>query len=252
MIADILLIVVLPAIVIAALVVLLARRRPGVEEFDSDSLGFVGGVLNALFVVVLAFYIVFAWQNGDDAGNQAAAEANAVVDVYWDVSPAPSAAADAIRATDREYAQEVISHEWADLGAGHTDPKASELLDRLRAEASALPTDPESVKDARQSALSDIQTIDSNHSARISAATESANFTVFLLIGTIIGAVIMLAFPLILGLSAKPSTIISMVLLAVTLGAIIVISLQLLHPLSGPFGATTSPYRDALADTSSP
>jgi hypothetical protein len=248
---NIVLIIVLPTIVVALATILLARKRgEGVGETDSDSIGHVGGVLNALFVVVLAFYIVFAWQNGDNANSQSTAEADSLVNVYWEVGEAPAPAAGHIRDLVKQYAHEVIDHEWDSLDNRTPDPRADDLVKELRTAVTELPTDPETVKEARQDALSDIQTIDLNHGDRVDAATDSQSFTIFLLIGTIIGAVLMLAFPLIIGVSAKPSNVISMVLLALTLGAIIWVSFQLLHPLDGPFGATPDAFSDALAEIS--
>jgi hypothetical protein len=243
---NIVLIIVLPTIIVAVATILLARRRAGVEEFDTDSMGFIGGVLNALFVVILAFYIVFAWQNGDTANSQATAEAAAMVNTYWEIGDAPDPVKSQVRDQLREYAHEVIDHEWSDLDQARPDPRVDDLLKQIRTEVSALPTDPDSVKEAHSSALSDIQTIDLNHGDRVDAATDANTFTLFLLIGTIIGAVLMLAFPLILGLSAKPSNILAMVLMTLTLGAIIFISFQLLHPLHGFFGVTPDAFHDAL------
>lgn len=252
MILDIFLVVVIPAAVIIAVTMLAARgKRAASGEADSDSMGFIGGVLNALFTVVLAFYIVFAWQQGDTVGSQATAEADGLVDVYWSVGVAPQPEMDHIRDLVRQYAHEVADHEWTALDAGRTDPATQSILDELRSAVSALPTDTEPVKDARSQALLDVHQIDLNHGDRVDEATDSDSFTRFLLIGTILGAIAMLAFPLLIGLSARPANLVGMVVLTVTLAAVIFIAVQLLHPLHGVFGVTPDAFHDALDEITS-
>jgi hypothetical protein len=62
---------------LVVLVAILRGRRKAVSsgEFDSDSVSFAGGVISALFTVVLAFYVVFAWQLGADIDSSTTAPA---------------------------------------------------------------------------------------------------------------------------------------------------------------------------------
>lgn len=252
MILDIVMVVVMPAAAIIAVTILAGRSKKAASgETDSDSMGFIGGVLNALFTVVLAFYIVFAWQQGDNVGSQASAEADALVDTYWEVDVAPQPEQDQIRGLVKQYATEVADHEWAALDQGRTDPAADSLVKELRSAVSALPTDTDTVKNARTAALQDIQQIDVNHGDRVDEATDSDSFTQFLLIGTILGALAMLAFPLLMGLSARPSNLVGIVVLTVTLSSIVFLAVQLLHPLHGIFGVSPDAFHDALDEISS-
>jgi hypothetical protein len=66
------------------------------------------------------------------------------------------------------------------------------------------------------------------------------------LMASIIGGVLMIAFPLIIGLSMQPANIVTMVLLTLTISFAIFISIELMHPLHGPFSVAPDDFRAAL------
>jgi Protein of unknown function (DUF4239) len=246
---NILLIVVLPTAVVIAVMLLVGRTRKAASgDFDGDSMSFVGGVLNALFTVVLAFYVVFAWQNGDNLSSQSSAEADALVDTYWQTKVEPAPDATVISDLVKQYATDVVHREWPLLDHGHADPRTAATLDELRNAVLALPTDNQAENTAREMSLQDVRTIITNHRERVAQATDSDNFTSFLLIATILGAAVMLVFPLLMGLSARPTNVVGMAVLGVTLAVIVFVSVELLHPLHGFFGVDPSAYTQALDD----
>ncbi|WP_249124141.1 DUF4239 domain-containing protein [Saccharopolyspora erythraea] len=239
--------VLLPLCVVG-FIVLNARRKTAVSgEADSDSQAFVGGVLNALFTVVLAFYIVFAWQNGDDIDKASEQEANALIDTHWQISTAPEPHANTIRSLTAQYAARVADHEWSALDRGETDPETERLLNSLRAEVLALPADDETLKTAREQSMDNLRQIDEGHRQRVNVATDDQNFNIMLLTASILGGVLMIAFPLIIGLSMRPANIATMVLLTLTISLTIFISIELLHPFHGPFSVAPDAFREALA-----
>jgi hypothetical protein len=242
-----LLALVLFALCVVGFTVLNARRKTAASgEADSDSQSFVGGVLNALFTVVLAFYIVFAWQNGDDISKASEQEANALIDTHWQVSGAPEPHASAIQSLTAQYAARVADYEWAALDRGETDPETDRLLNSLRAEVLALPTDTETLKAAREQSMQNVRQIDEAHRQRVDMATDEQPFNIMLLVASIIGGVLMIAFPLITGLSMRSANVVTMVLLTLVIGFTIFISIELLHPLHGPFGVAPDAFRAAL------
>lgn len=225
------------AIFVALATVRGARRKAVASgDSDSDSQSFIGGVLNALFTVVLAFYIVFAWQNGDDIEKAAQKEANALVDTYWQATAAPPPKTAAVQTLTTRYAERVVDHEWAALDRGRTDPDVNRLLAELRTEILALPAGDERLKSTREQVLENIRQIDEGHRERVDVATDNQSFNLVLLGGSVLGAVLMVGFPLLVGLSMRPANVASMVLLTCTLGLTIYLSVELLHPLYGPFG----------------
>lgn len=231
---------------VAGFTVLNARRKAAASgEADSDSQSFVGGVLSALFTVVLAFYIVFAWQNGDDIEKASQRETNALIDVYWQASIAPHPHAEAIQSVIAEYTTQVAEHEWVAHDAGEVDPEAERMLADLRAQVLALPADDEALKTSREQSLQDVRQITENRQERVTIATDDQSFTLVLLAASVLGAALMIAFPLVIGLSMRPANVAVMALLTATLALTTSMSFELLHPFSGPFGVDPDAFTAA-------
>jgi hypothetical protein len=250
---DIAVFFVLPLLLVVAVTVLAGRRaRARSEDYDGDSVAFVGGVLSAMFTVVLAFFVVFAWQNGADLDGHATTESDAVLDTYWQMAVVPQPDADTVRDLLNQYATQVADSEWPALTDGRDEPAVTGTIAALRDAVTALPVDAAVVAEARKQALQNVRAIDENHRARVATATSTDAFTIALLVGTVFGAVLVLAFPLVFGLSARPANIVVMALLTVTLGATLYVSWQLMHPLEGFFGATPDVFRMALVEMAAP
>ncbi|WP_245645206.1 DUF4239 domain-containing protein [Pseudonocardia acaciae] len=246
--------VVLPTmLVVAATAGLGSRRAVRGGGSDADSVGFAGGVLAALFTVVLAFQVVFAWQVGSDIEASSATEANALADAYDHAEVAPEPMRASMRGLLREYADVVANREWMTLAErGAADPRLTRILAETRAAfASLQPTDPVP-QFAREQGLQAVRTIDDSHRSRVESATGSHVFNNVLLAGTVLGAVLLVAFPLLAGISARPVNVAVMALLTASLGAVVLIALQLSRPLDGPFGVEPDPFRAALSHMQAP
>jgi hypothetical protein len=247
---DILTTIVLPTLFVILAAVVLGRRRAGVGsgEFDSDSVSFAGGVLSALFTVVLAFYIVFAWQTGADIENSAGAESDALIDAYWQADAGPEPTRTAVHGLLREYAATVADREWALLDTGDTDDRIPEIIRELRAAFTALPAGDTGIDLAREQGLRDVRQVDEGHRTRVDLATGDDVFNEVLLGGTVLGAALMIVFPLLVGMSARPANIAVMALLTITISGTVYLSIQLLHPLDGPLGIGPDAFLTALTE----
>lgn len=248
MLFDIVPTVVLPTLFVIVAAIVLGRRRAASAsaEFDSDSVSFAGGVLSALFTVVLAFYIVFAWQSGADIDSSAGAESDALIDAYWQADTGPEPTRTTVQGLLREYAATVADREWALLDAGETDDRIPEIIRKLRAAFTALPAT--GVDSAREQGLRDVRQIDESHRARVDLATGDDVFTTVLLGGTVLGGALMIVFPLLVGLSARPANVVVMALLTVTISGTVYLSVQLMHPLQGPLGIGPDAFLSALTE----
>lgn len=247
MLFHIVLVIVIPALVVAIVTMLLGRRKSASSgEFDAESLSFFGGVFNAIFVVVLAFYIVFAWQSGDNIETHAEFEANGLIDIDRQAALVPQPDAAAMRTLTRQYASTVVEEEWASLRRGQADPAVSTILGDLRSTVVALPADSQVLSTAREQALHDIRTIDNHHRARVDEAISDDPLITTLLAGVVAGAVLMVVFPMLVGLTKRRNHIAVMVLLAVLLGGTVYASIELTHPVQGLFAAGPDKFRAAL------
>jgi hypothetical protein len=244
---DILTTIIVPVLLVVVAGVALGRRKSvSAGDSDSDSVSFAGGVISALFTVVLAFYIVFAWQAGDDVATYSDTETDALVDAYWQAESMPEPDRSTVQDLLRSYAQRVVGTEWDLLAQGRADPEPAAIIRTIRADFAALPADDNVMQSTRDNGLADVRAIDESHRARVDLATQSDPFNTVLLVGTLVGAALMIAFPLLVGMSARPANIAVLAMLTFTIGATVTIAIQLTHPLDGPFGADPDAFREAL------
>lgn len=253
MVLDIVVLVALPTVVAVVAAIVLGRRRGAhVADSDSDSISFAGGVIGALFTVVLAFYVVFAWQLGADIDTDATTESNALLDAYWQAEQMPEPARSQAHRLLRGYAEGVVEREWPELAAG-TDSTGSAVaatdttLRALRSTFATLPAGDDALLSARDNALADVREIDESHRSRVDRSTDTDVFNTVLLGGTLVGAGLMVAFPLLVGLSARPANVAAMGVLTFTVAATVFVAVQLSQPLSGPFAVEPDPFSDAIA-----
>jgi hypothetical protein len=229
--------------------ILLGRRKTAREgEYNAEGLGFIGGVLNALFIVVLAFYTVITWTNTDTTEQHTRAEAAGLIEIYWQVAATPDPGKTQIRALVTEYTKEVATTEWTTMDNGKSDPKADDLLVALRSEITALPADSDVAAALRDKALDNIRNVADERRARVSDATGDHTLLKILLLGTIIGGIAMVAYPLLIGFEATLRHIISLTFMAGLLAFAIYFSLELDQPFSGLIKVEPDAFRAALVE----
>ncbi|MFC4946176.1 hypothetical protein [Pseudonocardia sp. GCM10023141] len=199
-----------------------------------------------MFTVVLAFYIVFAWQLGADIGSSADTESNALIDAYRQAQYMPEPDRSAVQAQLRSYAARVSDTEWGLLAQGEADPRTAEIIATVRDDFAALPVTDTVSQYTRENGLSDMRVVDENHRSRVDLATSSDPFNDVLLGATIVAAVLMVAFPLLVGISARPTNLAVLGMLAFMVGTTIFLSIQLTHPLDGLFGVGPDAFGEAL------
>ncbi|MEV3935046.1 hypothetical protein AB0K52_03550 [Glycomyces sp. NPDC049804] len=145
------------AVVAAASIVvaLLQKFAPPTSRGHNNELGTtLFELLTVLYAIVLAFVLITAWEDKNEAGHVTYQEANQLVDVYWQASALEPAERDAVRAAVRDYTNEVIEAEWPAMR--DQEDVSSEgllLLDRMRAPVAGAQTD-DDVTQARLDAVS--------------------------------------------------------------------------------------------------
>lgn len=241
---------VIAAMVVSAGVMIAVGRRNRAREgtYNGEAVGFVGGVLNALFIVVLAFYTVITWTESDATEQHAETEAASLTELYWQVSGVPVAERDQIRALTREYTTRVVNREWALMDQKRSDPKADDLLVAVRAEITGLPAESDRELSTRDQALQSVRTVADERRARIEQATNSSSLLTLLLWATIIGAVAMVAYPLLMGFSTELRHVTSIVVLAGTLAFTVYFAVELDDPFSGLIKVEPDAFTTALAE----
>lgn len=144
--------------VVSVLVALLQRFAPPTGRERNNEIGTtLFELLTVLYAVVLAFVLITAWENRNEAGHVTYQEAGALVEVYWAAEVLPPEGRDEVRDAVRDYTALVVGDEWEAMD--ELDPIGSEgllLIDRMRAPFAAVPDADEALQaqldDARDQA----------------------------------------------------------------------------------------------------
>jgi hypothetical protein len=131
----------------ACLVVALQQRIAPPSERNNEIGTTLFELITVLYAIVLAFVLITAWENRNDAGQVTYREAGGLVDVYWTAAVLPDEERDAVRAAVREYTESVIEDEWPAMSV-REDVGAEGLLliDRMRAPIAAVQEDEEALQ----------------------------------------------------------------------------------------------------------
>lgn len=236
------------AIFVAVVLMVLAGRARRAREgtFDAESLAFVGGVLNALFIAVAAFYIVIAWQNADTTEQRASTEAAELVDLYWRAGTLPEPQRDQIRSHARDYAEEVAESEWPLMAAGREDPLVTETTGELRTAVAAI----EPTAAVRQALERNLRVVTDSRRERLAQAADTDQLMLMLLVGTLAGGLVMVLFPVLMGLSAGLRHVVATALLTGALAATAFVAVELDHPFHGLIQVGPDAFHSALAEMS--
>jgi len=230
------LVVVIASVVVTAVASLLLGRSRAHEESDdrdADSRGFLGAVISGLFIVALAFYMVIVWEASGTAEDNAAREAAAVADAYWQTGVLPQPQRDHVRQLLTSYPKQVADDEWPRLAAGESDPGTASALTSLHTEILALPSTPDSVKSARERVLERLREITDLRRQRLDQADGLDNTGKLMLFGTIAGAIGMIVFPLLIGFSGRTRHVLQMSVTAAVLAFVCVVCVGMQQPFRG-------------------
>ncbi|KOV82858.1 hypothetical protein ADL03_22495 [Nocardia sp. NRRL S-836] len=221
------------ATIVATVLVGRSREHEQSDDRDADSRGFLGAVLSGLFIVALAFYTVIVWENATDVENNSGSESAAVADAYWQTAVLPQPQRDRIRSLLRDYPKSVADREWPRLTEGSGDENTDELLNSLHREAVNLPATPEQVQSARTQIVERVRSIRDLRRERVDAAQGLSATGQFMLAATLVGAAMMIVFPLLVGFTARLRHIVQMAITAGVLAGVCVVCVGIAHPYEG-------------------
>lgn len=140
----------------SVVVALLQKFAPPTARGHNNELGTtLFELLTVLYAIVLAFVLITAWEDKNEAGLVTYQESNELVDVYWSAAALEPDQRDAMRAAVRAYTDEVIEVEWSAMR--DREPVSAEgllLLDAMRAPVAEVQADDEALQ-ARLDAVRD-------------------------------------------------------------------------------------------------
>ncbi|KJY29760.1 DUF4239 domain-containing protein [Streptomyces sp. NRRL S-495] len=215
------------ALVIGALV---GRSRGSREGATNPSaISFAGAAVLGFFALFTGFAIAGAWQQLNMARQHTYEESRALTEVYWAARLLPEPDRPVVQQRVREYTGQVIGDEWAQMGRGHGSAEAWAAADRIRVSVDAVRSQEPSELAAKADVLRSLTDVYARRNARLSDV--GAQVPVVALGGLVVGSVLVLATPPVIGLTANGRNLVLMGFV----GASVAFAVSMAFQLSGPF-----------------
>ena len=116
--------------------------KTGRGKVDAAPDGVTGGhtvnLIRALFLMSFAIGLIVPWTTNDTARQNTYAEAQALVEAYWQSNRLPVAEATIVHDDLRSYTSFVINDEWPVLANGNVSQQGWTMLDALRGNLMSL------------------------------------------------------------------------------------------------------------------
>ncbi|WP_043723910.1 bestrophin-like domain [Nocardia asiatica] len=212
------------------------------RQTDDDTVGaLVLNLINTIFMAVVAFIVVIAWQQYDNARNHTIAEAKALIDTYWAAHGMPEPDHARIQGLVRDYTEQVLDEEWAVMaGHGRLSQSTQDTLDTLRDAVAAVDAADPDVDTLRTNALT---SLDAVAQARADRALD-AGYRVpgFLYLAMWICTVLLLLSVVLSGVQVTKRSVVTTALL----GAIVGVVIRAIYNLDEPYSGGNLVSKDAF------
>jgi protein-S-isoprenylcysteine O-methyltransferase Ste14 len=236
--------------VAAILVVLIAAfsvrrfRAAAADEPGETGADHAGGMLSALFLLVLAIAIIVPWTNADSARQNTYTEARSLTDAYWAAGGLPDPAKQQARGAIDGYLRYAAGPEWQTLRHGRLTDAGWRRLDTLRATLDGLDLKNGDQSDARDDAVAAVKDASSAREQRSEDAKAGLPGGVVWL--TVLSGFVIVVFPFLAGVRARGRALIPVIVMAALLGVTVFLTIDIAHPFSGGLAVGPGAYRTAL------
>lgn len=223
----------------ALLVTLISRVAPDIRSSDNnEALGQVFTIVGGVNAVIAAFVLISLFDSVSVAEDVAQREANALTEVHWASTALAEPSAGRIQELVRAYATEVAEREWPRMRAeepvGDGGPA---LLDALRIEVDGAAAGDSWQESRKIQAADTLATVHQLRQERLAAAQSGIGSVVWFAL--IVGSVLALALPLLLGGPGRTAHLVIISALAGVTALIVFAIYQLQNPYTG--GADVGP-----------
>jgi hypothetical protein len=232
------------AVAVGLCLALRKSERSKSGSYNPQALSVIGSALLSSFILVTAFLIAGTWSTYSADRQHTYDEARSATVAYWLAGELAEPDRTAVRADLTAYMNEVVAQDWPAMAHGRTSPQAFSTLDALRNRVGAIhPADATTEKHRADvaAALDDLYTKRS-----VRAADVSYSIPAIIYAALVVGSVLLIAYPPLVGLTANRRNATLLGGLGAMMGIGIFIVITLSHPFSHPFGLHPDAFHRAL------
>jgi hypothetical protein len=231
----------LPAVTVA-LQWLIRRRCPDrIDGHQNTAVGYLGGVVGVVYAIIVGFMVITLWEQHASAATAVQNETQDLGDlVQFSSALGPAAHA---RVTDQvaAYAGSVATSEWPAMNRSTSSPATQQEFDRLLRTVEVLKVRNLSEQEFEGSVLAEINDIGDARQERLDLANSNIPSVLWLVV--ILSSLGTLGFSLLLGIDSARLQYFMVAVVAVLIGASLVLVLGLEYPFTGSLAVHPEPFR---------
>jgi len=243
---------VLAAVAAVALVVIVdvASSRLGrgkVDEAPDGVAGSHGGaMIKSLFLMAFAIGLIVPWTTNDSARQNTYAEAQAVIEAYWQANRLPATEAATVHNDLRNYTTFVIDDEWPVMARGELSQQGWTMLDGMRGSLMSLDYSDKFSADADTAVLNQVSDI---YAARRQRAVDvDASLPDAVIVFAVITGLLVIIYPFLVGVRPRGKAIAPILLTAALIGAGLFLIIDNNHTFSGGIAVKPEAFQSALLE----
>ena len=210
----------------------------------NDVAGFIYAVLGVAYAVLLGLMVVAVWQDWQEAHDSATQEANELAAVFWLAHGLPEPDGRHIQELARDYARVEVLKEWPLMQHGKSSPKASELLDEMRASVEALHPTTDTQTVLYDNLLGRLHELGDARRARLLQAEEGLPTILWVVL--LVGGTITVGFTYLFGLQSTTVHVLMVAALALVIGLVLFTVAALDYPFRGDISIGPDAFEQTL------
>jgi hypothetical protein len=203
-------------------------------------------MIKSLFLMAFAIGLIVPWTTNDTARQNTYAEAQAMVEAYWNASRLPVAEAVTVHDGLRNYTNFVIHDEWPVMASGELSQQGWTMLDNLRGNLMSLNYGEKRYSDADTAVLTHVSDV---YAARRQRAVDAAaTLPQAVIIFAVITGLLVILYPFLAGVRPHGKALIPIVLTAALIGTGLFLVIDNNHTFSGGIEVQPEAYQSALTE----
>jgi hypothetical protein len=222
----------------------IGRRIFKVEtlKHHHDITGPLFGTIGVIYAVLMAFLVVVAWQNYDEACNDVVKEANYYADMYRDTVAFSEPFKSTIRENLSKYVNAIVKEEWPLLASGQSSQNVKQLWDNIWDMYGSYQPKNDTEKIFFQETVGRLNDAGEMRRERLMNAKQGLHPVLWFIL--IMGGIITIVFTAFFGSEHLKTQIIMSVLFALLIALVLFTILALDYPFTGDVAVTPQAFID--------